>query len=194
MQALDRLATVEQWLQADQEQQESLVMLFLLSVRHATAGDMRRYGAAVDGHHIFAVADGRITARQMTRLMKRRPPQTAADLERPVSVLFFEALAAIKKVPPRSAAMRADDGVPVDLRLPEEVEAEAGPDRLEAWLPYLLLGFFALLAIYAVVRSPGARQSASGTAGTLEPIPGLRAIIAELQERDRGQDGASTAQ
>ena len=107
-QALDTRSTVQDWVQADDADQEGLVTLYLLSIQYASPQDLRRYGSRVAGHHIFAIGNGRITAPQMMGLMKQQPVVTQDDLNRPVAELFLDTLALIQRVPGEAAAAVPD--------------------------------------------------------------------------------------
>ena len=198
--ALTRASTVQEWLQADEAEQVSLIEMYLLSVRFSTPEDMNNYGPAIRGNQVFAIRDGRIGAVQMTRLMKQRPPRTSEDLNRPVSEHFVNTLSTFQKVPDKEPERERITplSLPEGARVPGTM-ADAAADAAEdadtsgfgLWWHYVSLGLAAGLIGWMVLRrkksAPDipefnkAKKPKVRRARGAEPIPGLRAVIADLQ-------------
>ena len=205
--ALTRASTVQEWLQTDEAEQISLVEMYLLSVRFSTPEDINNYGPAIWGNQVFAIREGRISAAQMTRLMKQRPPKTSADLNRPVSEHFVNMLSTFQKVPDKQP--ERERLTPLSLPEPEGAlvagtMADAAEDAAQdgdtsafgLWWHYMLLGLAAILIGWVVLRrkkSPPEIPEFSGKKPkarletSAEPIPGLRAIIADIQAAETAE-------
>ena len=218
---LNRASTVQEWLQSDPADQHGLVDFFVMNIVYAAPEDLARGDLAIKGHHVYALRTGRVTAEQLTEMMRRHRPVTQEDLTRPVVSLFLEVLTGIYKVPdaPKESANALKPlPLPDDVRNPDplrpsDLDAPGTPAEPKgaalwwalgallvlvaagalAWFrqkapppaPSLSGGSAATGATDPARQEPGEQADAGAAPDGTEPIPGLRAVIGEIQAAHR---------